>query len=506
MPRIRNGIAWAIAAALVLLMVAAMAGGGATPRLEASGPPSCSPARPHASGTTTETISSGTFTRSYDLHVPPAYNGADAIPLVFNLHALSITSGLQAFLSGLNTKADASGFVTVTPQGLSTTLLPSTHWNTVAAPPETGEPDDVLFVDDMLNLLESHLCIDTAMVYSTGFSNGAMMSVRLACSLSSRIAAIAPVAGMYFPPLDPVNGPGETCPDTRPVPAIAFHGTGDTYVPFSGGPSVLGPPTVPISPTFRNMEAEVMPDWVTRNGCAIGPQDSQAAPGVRLRTYGSCVGGADLKLYVVEDADGAGPGTEGGGHQWPGGFDLAVPPPQPSLGANTHQISATDLWAFFVAHPFDADQDGVRDTADNCPSVANVSQSELDGDTLGDACDNCPAWPNAAQNLPTWTVPPSDPDCDGFDGGAEGSIGTDPDDPCADTPGGNNDDDDKWPSDFDDNRVVNITDVFQVLPPYFGTMPPNTNYTARRDIAPNGVINITDLVRVLPPYYGSSCT
>jgi hypothetical protein len=28
----------------------------------------------------------------------------------------------------------------------------------------------------------------------------------------------------------------------------------------------------------------------------------------------------------------------------------------------------------------------------------------------------------------------------------------------------------------------------------------------RRDLAPDGVINITDVFNVLPPYFGSSCT
>jgi hypothetical protein len=36
-------------------------------------------------------------------------------------------------------------------------------------------------------------------------------------------------------------------------------------------------------------------------------------------------------------------------------------------------------------------------STDNCPSIANSSQSNLDGDAFGDACDNCPADSNANQ-------------------------------------------------------------------------------------------------------------
>jgi ferredoxin len=37
--------------------------------------------------------------------------------------------------------------------------------------------------------------------------------------------------------------------------------------------------------------------------------------------------------------------------------------------------------------PLDTDGDGVTDTADNCPTVANANQANNDGDAQGDACD-----------------------------------------------------------------------------------------------------------------------
>ena len=37
--------------------------------------------------------------------------------------------------------------------------------------------------------------------------------------------------------------------------------------------------------------------------------------------------------------------------------------------------------------PVDTDRDGSPDAADNCPSVSNAAQDDIDGDGLGDACD-----------------------------------------------------------------------------------------------------------------------
>ncbi|HEX5060399.1 MAG TPA: amidohydrolase family protein, partial [Kofleriaceae bacterium] len=46
------------------------------------------------------------------------------------------------------------------------------------------------------------------------------------------------------------------------------------------------------------------------------------------------------------------------------------------------------------ADPNDRDHDGVTNTADNCPDVANPNQTDGDMDGHGDACDACPSDPN----------------------------------------------------------------------------------------------------------------
>ena len=251
------------------------------------------------------------------------------MPLVFNWHGLGVTASDQQQYSELPAKADAAGFIVVAPQR---PVSQAQHNFTKSV----SGTDDVAFTSDMLDELVAELCIDGARVYSTGMSNGAQMSIRLACNLSERIAAVAPVAGAYYPPFA-VGFQEPGCDSARPAALIAFHGTADDAFPFTGGQGIFGL-------IYRSFEDEIMPDWAANNGCTTGPIDTPAAPGIRLRSYGACDNGATVQLYVVEDADGAGAGTVGGGHTWPGAIDV------PSDNT-TQEISANDLmWDFFQAH------------------------------------------------------------------------------------------------------------------------------------------------------------
>ncbi len=45
----------------------------------------------------------------------------------------------------------------------------------------------------------------------------------------------------------------------------------------------------------------------------------------------------------------------------------------------------------------DADNDGVPDRSDNCPTIANPAQEDQDADGFGDVCDNCPTVANPNQ-------------------------------------------------------------------------------------------------------------
>src|SRR5262249_39596228 len=116
-------------------------------------------------------------------------------------------------------EAAKDGFIGVSPSGRVEGKTP--FWN--AAP--VADNYDLAFLGELLDHLESTLCLDTGKVFSTGMSNGAQMSSLLACRMPDRITAIAPVSGVEF--LEPCEG--------RPVPVLAFHGSDDPILPYTGG-------------------------------------------------------------------------------------------------------------------------------------------------------------------------------------------------------------------------------------------------------------------------------
>ncbi len=276
--------------------------------------PGCADPEPAVDGR--RTMQSGGFERSYLLNLPPASDAP--APLVLSWHGFGSNAVEQVLYTGLGQAGPARGYVVATPEGLGDPA----RWNVLGDPP-TGAPDDLLFASDLLDELGSRLCLDLDRVYSTGMSNGAVVSSRLACVLGGRIAAIAPVAGV-IPPV--------AC--TGPVPVLAFHGTADTTTPYEGGP-VGGDAAVANAGVGFPAVPDSMAAWAALDGCAPAPESEEAAPQVRLLRF-DCPSGRDVASYVVE----------GGGHTWPGAIDV------PWLGPVTSQISATALLLdFFDAHP-----------------------------------------------------------------------------------------------------------------------------------------------------------
>ena len=262
--------------------------------------------------------------RSYWVHIPPAYDADRPTPVVLILHSALMNGPSMAKFCGMNEKADQAGFVAVYPNGTGPTAL-FKYWD--AGGVKVRDADDVGFIDQLLDDLESVIHVDRKRVYAAGMSNGGMMCYRLASELSDRIAAVASVAGSMAI---------DECRPRRPVPVLHIHGTRDGLVLYNG-PDERTPPNL----KFHSVEDTVR-IWAKLNGCPatpavdVIPAAKDQIP-IRRTAYGPGKDGAEVVLYSIE----------GGGHTWPG-----RDPELFFLGKTTKNVSANDLiWEFFQKHP-----------------------------------------------------------------------------------------------------------------------------------------------------------
>lgn len=267
----------------------------------------------------------GDKVRSFDLFVPSTYVPTKPMPLVLNFHGGAGNAESAERMTGISEYAERYGFIVAYPNGSGMMAKRFLTWNSgnCCGYAHREEVDDVGFTRALIAHLEQRYAINPKKIYATGISNGGMMSYRLACELSDKIAAVAPVAGALNLP---------TCQPKKPVAIIAFHGTADQHVLYEGGK-----PKKQIDPTPRT-DRSVLDSiglWVKRNRCNPKPRHQVVGGTVTLDAYENCFLGADVQLYTIQ----------GGGHVWPGGggYPFSDPP--------VDDVNATDLIVkFFLSH------------------------------------------------------------------------------------------------------------------------------------------------------------
>jgi polyhydroxybutyrate depolymerase len=294
----------------------------------------------HEPGTTYScSIISGGLKRTSLLHIPQSFDISKPRPLIIALHGgggkgknmIKLTYGEFDKLS------DEEGFVVVYPDGIDK------HWNDGREEEETGyrvykdNIDDVGFISQLIDHLINKLNIDPKRVYVTGMSNGAIMSYRLACQLSDKIAAIAPVAGNI--PENILN----SCSPSSPVSVLAINNADDPLVPFNGG-YITGPfgkkKLGKVLSAYNSVKF-----WANFDNCTKSPlityePDRDPEDGTRIKTevYGKGKNKTEVVLYVVEN----------GGHTWPGGYQYLG---KRIIGKTSRDINACDvIWDFFKKH------------------------------------------------------------------------------------------------------------------------------------------------------------
>lgn len=253
------------------------------------------------------------LTRNYTLYIPANYNATNSHPIVFNLHGYTSNGTAQASLTKMNAIADTAGFIVAYPEGtLDNSSQP--YWN---AGYGTGV-DDIGFIDALIDTIAANYTVNLQRVYSTGLSNGGIMSNTLACALNHRIAAIAGVGGT----MSVIQN--ASCSPSNKIPVLHIHGTSDAVVPYVGNTLLLG------------VDALVS-HWRTHNGLT-STSTTTAFPNTSLFDGSTAdliryEAGSNYPVHLIR--------VNNGGHSWPGSGIIV------SGTTNMDFDASLEIWKFF---------------------------------------------------------------------------------------------------------------------------------------------------------------
>ena len=242
--------------------------------------------------------------RTYSLHLPKNMNDQQLMPLVFVFHGYQENSMVARFYTDFDGIADLNGFIVIYPDGSGSPL----SWNAGGCCGDAlaNNIDEAAFVQSIIADVKTMANVNTKRIYATGFSNGALLTYRLACEMSDTFAAVAPSNGVL------VYAP---CEPQQPVSLLHIHGAEDDAIPLKGGG--IGVQFPPVK--------ESLATWTKLDGCS-GEQKVKKDGVLTHTTYVACKPGISVELDVVD----------GVGHAWT----------RPDI-APISQI----IWEFFAAHP-----------------------------------------------------------------------------------------------------------------------------------------------------------
>jgi len=264
--------------------------------------------------------------RYYVVHLPKEYNPQKKSALVIMLHGGGGHARNAMKTTGFNKKSDEEGFIVVYPMGTGFFKKRALTWNAAncCGRAKKQEVDDVGFIIRMLSKLQRDYQIDSKRIFVTGISNGGMLTYKLACQMSEKIAAIAPVAAAFN---------DETCEPSEPVALVVFHGLLDRQVPFDGGTGREAKEKREDRPVIETVNF-----WIEQNGCEpIADTEYLFGNKIQRENFSNCQQDTEVLLYTLKIQ----------GHAWPGGKRGYLFGDNPS-----RLISATDIiWDFFNNHP-----------------------------------------------------------------------------------------------------------------------------------------------------------
>lgn len=241
--------------------------------------------------------------RTYELHIPADLG--DDVPLVIALHQFSSSARAMQVLTDLNAMADDMSLIVAYPENNGF------GWNNGTADIERGyfgpdidNPDDMGFIQAMMDDLFDMYPIDTEQVYVIGGENGGLMASYLACQMPDQLAGVISVGATMW------EYHAEICPEEAiaPIDMLFMMGLQDWFYPFQGRDFQFTPDrperyTVGFQKTLEW--------WGTHNGCDL--QTDGILEGTAHARFLDCDDDARTYLY----------GVAGGGSGWFGDYNVS---------------------------------------------------------------------------------------------------------------------------------------------------------------------------------------
>ncbi len=263
----------------------------------------------------THKIIVGKDERSFFVHVPDNVKDRRNLPVVIVMHGGGGDAAGVRRQTGMDEVADRNGFIAVYPQGTPALLSEKMRtWNVGPCCGKAGRThvDDVGFISKLIDFMIANYGADRTRIYATGHSNGSMMSYRLACELSDKVAAIAANAGQRLQ---------ADCHPSRPVAVLHLHGTEDPCALYDGGEKCGGCYSKMLGFSFGNDTwtcrpvRDVVREQAQINGCK-GITDIVFTKGaVTCEAFEGCPKNAPVELCSIA----------GAGHMWAGAHDRGPP-------------------------------------------------------------------------------------------------------------------------------------------------------------------------------------
>lgn len=262
------------------------------------------------------TVSVSGQNRDYELYIP-TFTDTNPHPLVLSLHGGGGAAMEQAAKTRFNNLAQEKKFYVAYPEGSG--AIQTFNGGSCCGYAQSHGVDDSLYIRAILDDLQSHYNVNASKIYSTGFSNGGIMSHRLACEVADRISGIAAVSGASGQ-YDRVLNKYYDCIPSRPIPILHIHAKNDRNYPYDGGTGAGASST-----DYYSVSATVS-DWLTRNNVTNQATTEVLSSFTKCYHYStvanSSKASAPVVLCVENPPDVYDPIDQivyGGGHSWPGG-------------------------------------------------------------------------------------------------------------------------------------------------------------------------------------------